>query len=242
MKFILGKKIGMTQTFSKEGRFIPVTLIEAGPCQVVQVKTKDKDGYQAVQVGFEKIDEKKVKKSQKNKPFRFLKEFSGNNLKDGDQIDVSVFNPGEIVKVIGFSKGKGFQGVVKRHGFAGFSATHGTKHGERAPGSIGSAFPERVFKGKKMAGRTGNQRIVAQGLEVVEIDQKNNLLAVKGAVPGRKGTFLEISVTKEIAAVEEEKKEKLVAQLEQEEKEAQKPGKKPKEEKPEEKPKEEVKE
>lgn len=181
MKFILGKKIGMSQIFDKDGQVIPVTLIEAGPCRVAQVKTKEKDGYQAVQIDFE----------------GHLKEFAGKDLKNGQQIDVSIFQEGEIVKIAGISKGKGFQGVVKRHGFSGFPASHGTKHGLRAPGSIGSSFPERVWKGRKMAGRTGAERVMVQGLKIVQVDKENSLLAVKGAVPGRKGALLEIVTTKE---------------------------------------------
>ncbi len=214
MKFILGKKLGMSQVFDDKGRMVPVTLIEAGPCQVVQVKTRKKDGYQAVQLGFEEIKDKKLKKSQKGhfkkagltKGFRYLREFPKNDLKLGDKIEVTVFQEGEVVKVAGFSKGKGFQGVVKRHGFAGFPATHGTKHGLRAPGSIGSAWPQRVLKGKKMAGRMGNERVTVQGLKIVQIDKENNLLALKGAVPGRKGTLLEIAAIKEIEAVKAEEK------------------------------------
>jgi len=228
MKFILGKKIGMTQIFDDNNNVLPATLIKAGPCFVVQVKNKEKDRYEAVQIGFEEIKDKKVKKPQKGhfkkhgleKNYYYLREFSNNKLKSGDKIDLSLFNNGEIVSVSGISKGKGFQGVVKRHGFKGSPASHGTKHTLRAPGSIGSAFPERVFKGKKMAGRMGGDRIVVKGLEIVGIDKENNLLALKGAVPGRKGTLLEIIVTKEIEAVKEEKQEKLIADLEKKETEA----------------------
>jgi len=223
MKFILGKKIGMTQVFNEKGQVVPVTLIEAGPCSVVQVRTKEKDGYSAVQIGFGEIKDKKIKKPQKGhfkkanleKGFRYLMEFPDNDLKIGDKIDVSIFQEGEIVKVTGISKGKGFQGVVKRHGFSGFPASHGTKHGLRAPGSIGSSFPERVWKGKKMAGRMGGERVAVQGLKIVQIDKENNLLAVKGAVPGKKGVLLEIIATKEIETVREEKQDKLVADLKQ---------------------------
>ena len=215
----------MSQLFDEKGQVVPVTLVEAGPCPVVQVKSKEKDGYQAVQLGFEEIKDKKVKKPQKGhfkkanleKGFRYLREFPNGDLKIGHKIDVSIFQEGEIVKVTGISKGKGFQGVVKRHGFSGFPASHGTKHGLRAPGSIGSSFPERVWKGKKMAGRMGNERVATSGLKVVQIDKENNLLAVKGAIPGKKGTLLEIVVTKEIEAVKEEKQEKLVADLKQKE-------------------------
>ena len=218
----------MTQIFDDNNNVLPATLIKAGPCFVVQVKNKEKDRYEAVQIGFEEIKDKKVKKPQKGhfkkhgleKNYYYLREFSNNKLKSGDKIDLSLFNNGEIVSVSGISKGKGFQGVVKRHGFKGSPASHGTKHTLRAPGSIGSAFPERVFKGKKMAGRMGGDRIVVKGLEIVGIDKENNLLALKGAVPGRKGTLLEIIVTKEIEAVKEEKQEKLIADLEKKETEA----------------------
>jgi len=213
----------MTQVFNEKGQVVPVTLIEAGPCSVVQVRTKEKDGYSAVQIGFGEIKDKKIKKPQKGhfkkanleKGFRYLMEFPDNDLKIGDKIDVSIFQEGEIVKVTGISKGKGFQGVVKRHGFSGFPASHGTKHGLRAPGSIGSSFPERVWKGKKMAGRMGGERVAVQGLKIVQIDKENNLLAVKGAVPGKKGVLLEIIATKEIETVREEKQDKLVADLKQ---------------------------
>ncbi len=248
MKFILGKKLGMSQLFDEKSQVVPVTLIEAGPCSVVQIKNKEKDGYSAVQIGFEETKDepakggaaygRKVKKPQKGhfkkagfkKGFRYLREFPNGHLKIGEQIDVSIFNQGEIVKVAGISKGKGFQGVVKRHGFSGFPASHGTKHGLRVPGSIGSSFPERVWKGKKMAGRMGSDRITTSGLKIVQIDKNNNLLVVKGAIPGKKGTLLEIVVTKEIEAVKEEKQEKLVADLEKKDMEAEKKkagGKKP---------------
>jgi len=167
----------MSQVF-KDDKVIPVTLIEAGHCKVVQVKTKKKEGYEAVQVGFGKA----------SREFRVEKL----KFKVGDEINISSFKVGDRVIVSGLSKGKGFQGVVKRWGFKGSPASHGTKHTLRAPGSIGSAFPQKVFKGQKMPGRMGGARITVSGLEVVKIDAENNLLAVKGAVPGRKGTLLEI--------------------------------------------------
>jgi len=211
MKFILGKKIGMSQVFDEKGKVIPVTVIEAGPCMVTEIKNLERDGYEAVQVGYgykkrltkpikghlKKIKSQNPKFKNKDLNFRYFREFRNDNLniKDynlGDEIDVSVFEVGNKVKVSGISKGKGFQGVVKRYGFKGAPASHGTKHNLRAPGSIGSAFPEHVFKGKKMAGRMGNKRVTVKGLEVVSVDKEKNLLAVKGAVPGRRGTLLEI--------------------------------------------------
>lgn len=195
MKFILGIKLGMTQIFDKEGNVIPVTLIEAGPCQVTQIKTKEgPDGYDAIQIGFKELKPEKVKKSQKGKPFKYLREFRGNpnEYRVGDKINVSCFKEGELVKVSGISKGKGFAGVVKRWGFSGRPTSHGTKHEVRAPGAIGSATPPRVLKGKKMAGRKGSQRVTIKNLEIVKVDPEKNLLAIKGAVPGKRGTLLEI--------------------------------------------------
>ena len=191
MKFILGLKLGMAQLFDEKGNVIPVTVIEAGPCRLTQLKTKEKDGYAAFQLGF--IPKKKrVKKTEKGKEFRYLKEFKNGDFKSGDKINVSIFQEGEKVKISGISKGKGFAGVVKRWGFAGRSTTHGTKHEIRTPGSVGASFPERVIKGKKMPGRMGNARITVKNLEVIKVDPENNLLLVKGAVPGRKGTLLEV--------------------------------------------------
>ncbi len=211
-KFILGKKIEMSQIFDEKRNVVPVTLIEAGPCYILQIKTKDsrkarsssssrrdepqgkKDGYEAIQIGFEKLKPSRVKKTQKQKAFRYLKEFRGDitKYKVGDEIKVDVFEEGDTVKVSGTSKGKGFQGVVKKWGFHGRPATHGTKHEERTPGSIGSAFPQRVLKGKKMAGRMGADRKTVKNLKIIKIDKENNILAVKGAVPGNRGTLLEI--------------------------------------------------
>ena len=202
MKFILGLKFGMSQIFDEKGNRIPVTLIEVGPCEVTQIKTEEKDGYQAIQVGFKKIEKpKKIKKPQVQKPYRYLREFR--IVKEDESsfppfavaqvIDASIFKAGDIVKVSGFSKGKGFAGAVKRWGFKGrLSVTHGTKHELRTLGSVGSSIPERVTKGKKMAGRMGYARVTVKNLKVVKVDKENNILAVKGAVPGRKGTLLEI--------------------------------------------------
>lgn len=194
MKFILGQKIEMSQIFTEDGKVVPVTLIEAGPCQVLQIKTKEKDSYEAVQIGFKKIEKKKkIKKTAKGKEFKYLREFpNGQEYKVGDKIDISVFDEGDKVKISGISKGKGFQGGVKRWGFSGRGASHGVKHEARTLGSVGSAFPQRVIKGRKMPGRMGFERITVKNLKVVKVDKENNILAVKGAVPGRRGTLLEI--------------------------------------------------
>ena len=208
MKFIIAKKLEMSQVFDEKGRVIPVTLVEAGPCYVTQIKTKEPrsiplkaglrggDGYEAIQIGFEKLKDKKVKKPQKNKPYRYLREFRRDidisKYKIGDKIDVSIFQTGDKVKISGISKGKGFAGVVKRWGFKGQSATHGTKHEERSGGSIGGRYPQRVIKGRKMAGRMGSERVTIKNLKIAKVDLENNLLAIKGAVPGRRGTLLEI--------------------------------------------------
>jgi len=197
MKFILGQKIGMSQIFNEKGNVMPVTLIEAGPCIVTQVKTKEKDVYTAIQIGFKKLKEKKIKKPQKQKPFKYLREFRGNidisKYKVGDNIDVAIFKERDKVSVSGTSKGKGFAGVVKRWGFHGRPRTRGTKHEERGPGSVGAATPSRVIKGIKMAGRMGGERVTVKNLKVIKVDKENNIIAVKGAIPGRKGILLEIS-------------------------------------------------
>lgn len=186
----------MTQIFNERGELTPVTLVEAGPCKVLQLKTNEKDGYKAIQIGFEEIvKENKKKKTAKDKNFKFIKEFSISEEKEinlGDTINVSIFEKGDKIKVMGISKGKGFQGGVKRHGFSGANASHGVKHNQRKIGSIGSAFPQRVFKGKKMPGRMGSDRINIKGLKIVKIDSEKNIMAIKGALPGRKGTLLEI--------------------------------------------------
>jgi large subunit ribosomal protein L3 len=194
MKFILGLKLGMAQVFDEKGNQVPVTLIEAGPCIVTQLKVKDKDKYEAVQIGF-LPKKKKIKKTDKGKEFRYLREQRAENkeqLKIGDKLDISIFQEGDKVKISGISKGKGFQGVVKRWGFSGRGASHGVKHEARTPGSVGTSFPERVVKGRKMAGRMGTERTTVKNLKIVKIDKENNLIAVRGAVPGRKGTLLEI--------------------------------------------------
>lgn len=185
----------MSQIFDEKGNVISVTLIEAGPCQVTQIKTKEKDDYEAVQIGFQKIVKKnKIKKPLAKKPFRWLREFKDKieEYKVGQKIDTSIFKEGDLVKISGISKGKGFAGAVKRWGFSGRGASHGVKHEARTLGSVGTSFPERVIKGKKMPGRMGFERVTVKNLKIVKVNKENNLLAVKGAVPGRKGTLLEV--------------------------------------------------
>ena len=186
----------MTQVY-KEDNIVPVTLIESGPNFVSQIKTKEKDGYAAIQIGFGET--KKTNKSKtghlKNLPkLRWLREFrvEDSKLSIDDQIDVSTFAPGDKVNIIAVSKGKGFAGVVKRHGFHGGPKSHGQKDRHRAPGSIGASWPQHVIKGMKMAGRMGGDKITVKNLEVIEVDKENNLIAVKGAVPGRRGTLVMI--------------------------------------------------
>jgi large subunit ribosomal protein L3 len=191
MKAILGKKIGMTQIFAEE-KVVPVTLIQAGPCKVTKVRTTDKDGYTAVQIGYKQTKEGKVGKSAKLTPFASIVEFKNEEAELGNEFDVSVFEEGDNVQVSGISKGKGFQGGVKRHGMHGRNATHGVKHEERTIGSIGSAYPQRVIKGRKMPGRMGADRVTVKNLKIAKVDKEHNMLAIKGAVPGRRGTLLEI--------------------------------------------------
>jgi len=188
----------MSQLFGEKGEVIPITLIEAGPCQILQIKTKEKDGYNAVQIGFKKIEKKKkIKRSMKGKEFRFIREFRNSSqplpqFHLGQVIDISIFKEGEKVEISGTSKGKGFQGGVKRWGFSGRNATHGVKHEHRTLGSTGMSFPERVTKGRKMPGRMGQDRVTVKNLKIIKVDKDNNLLAIKGAIPGGKGTLLEI--------------------------------------------------
>ena len=199
-KFILGRKIGMSRIFLDNGESIGVTVIEVGPCVVTQVRNIEKDGYIAAQIGFE--EKKKLNKPQSGHLkelglFGALKEFRVRNaeildLKVGDKIDASIFQIGEKVAVSGINKGRGFQGVVKRHQFRGGSRTHGQKHSEREAGSIGSVWPQRVVKGKRMAGRMGGERVTWRGIKIMKVDAENNIIALKGAVPGRKGTLLEV--------------------------------------------------
>ena len=195
MKFIIGKKIEMSQIFDEKGNIVPVTLIAAGPCVVLQKKTKENEQYDALQIGFEKIEKiSKIKKSSKTKPYKHIKEVRNGDesLKVGDEINVSIFAEGDIINVSGISKGKGYQGGVKKHGFHGRNRTHGAKHEARQLGSVGRRFPQRVTKGRKMPGRMGTDRITVKNLRVQKIDVENNIIAVKGAVPGHRGTLLEI--------------------------------------------------
>lgn len=189
----------MSQIFDKEGILIPTTLVEAGPCVVTQIKTKEKDGYEAVQLGFESLKEKKITKTKRKKPYRYLKEFKTPEIKNfqvGQVIDISIFKEGDLVEISGLTKGKGFAGGVKRWGFAGRPASHGTKHEEREIGSIGASTPRRVIKGKKMPGRAGGKRVTIKNLEIVKIDPEKNLLYIKGAIPGSRGSLIEIKSKK----------------------------------------------
>lgn len=194
-KAILGTKVGMTQIFDEVGKAIPVTVIEAAPNQVIQRKTPENDGYSAIQVGFANIKERKVNKPLTGhfkranvKPLRYTKEFridESSNYEIGAQIKVDIFEAGDIVDVVGTSKGKGFAGGVKRHNFARGSMGHGSKY-HRRPGSLGAKGPARVFKGRKMPGRMGGERVTVQGLTVVRVYPDRNLILIKGAVPGPK--------------------------------------------------------
>ena len=184
----------MTQIFDNEGKVHPATVLKAEPTSVTQVKGKEKDGYEAVQVGYGERKEKNVNNAQKSKGnFEGFKEFEGaGEFKVGDKIDISSFREGDKIEIAATSKGKGFQGVVKRHGFHGGRRSHGQKHSEREPGSIGATGPQRVFKGKKMGGRMGSDRVTLKKVEILQVDKDNNQLVVKGAVPGRRGTVVEI--------------------------------------------------
>jgi len=206
MPGLLGKKIGMTSLYSEEGDSFPVTILEVGPCKVFSKKTDDKDGYKSIQLGFGSKKEKKLNRGQKvffeklnEKPVRVLREFKNfdnyDELNVGDEINLDIFTEGEKVIVSGIGKGKGFQGVMKRHGFGGVGGTtHGQKDRLRAPGSIGqSSSPSRVFKGTRMAGRTGNQKTSIKNLRVVKLIPDENLVLVRGAVPGAINSFIEIN-------------------------------------------------
>lgn len=201
MKFIITKKVGMTQRFREDGAVVPVTLLKANPCTVTQVKTDEKDGYSAVQIGFGEAKEKHLAMAQQGhlkasgELRRNAMEFrvEGNHeFKVGDAIAVEQFGAGEFVHATATSKGKGFQGVVKRHGFHGSPATHGHKDQHRMPGSIGSGGVGRVFKGTRMGGRMGGDQVTVKNLEIVDVDAKQGIVAVKGAVPGARGATVVI--------------------------------------------------
>ncbi len=203
MPGLLGKKIGMTSVFSADGKNVPCTVIEVGPCVVTQVKTVETDGYDALQLGFLPRKEKHTTKPQMGHfkkagvdPKRYLAEFKGfdGQYNLGDTITVEMFADGEFVDIAGTSKGKGHQGVVKRHGFGGVGqATHGQHNRLRAPGSVGAcSYPAKVFKGTRMAGQMGNERVTVQNLQVIKIIPEHNLLMIKGSIPGCKGAIVEI--------------------------------------------------
>ena len=201
MPVLLGKKIGMTSVFSADGKNIPCTVIEVGPCVVTQVKTVEKDGYDALQLGFQEQKEKHTTKPELGHfkkagvtPKRHLAEFKGfeGEYKLGDTINVDFFNDDDFVDIVGTSKGKGFQGVVKRHGFGGVGqSTHGQHNRLRAPGSVGAcSYPAKVFKGMRMAGQTGNARVTVQNLKVVKVIPEHNVMMIKGSIPGCKGSIV----------------------------------------------------
>jgi large subunit ribosomal protein L3 len=203
---LLGKKVGMTQIFDERGEVVPVTVISAGPCVVTQIRTKERDGYEAVQLGYEEAkrlsqpERGHLKASQPEGAdevlLRHLREFQTPSIDDlqvGQRVTVGIFKPGDVIDVSGMSKGKGFQGVVKRHHFRGGPKTHGQSDRHRAPGSIGATTtPGRVFRGTRMAGRMGNERVTVQNLRVVQVDEERNLLVVRGSVPGATNGLLMI--------------------------------------------------
>ena len=205
MSGLLGKKIGMTSIYDASGKIVPCTVLEAGPCVVTQVKTVEKDGYNVIQLGYDEKKEKRTTKALKGHfakagttPKKLLREFTrfeeGHKKQYGEILDVTVFEEGEFVDVIGISKGKGFQGVVKRHGFGGVGdSTHGQHNRLRAPGSLGaSSYPSRVLKGMRMAGQTGNKQVKMINLQIMKIVKEKNLVLVKGSVPGPNGSYIKI--------------------------------------------------
>jgi len=203
MSGLLGKKIRMTQIFEDNGKVIPVTVLSVGPCYVTQIKTLEKDGYNAIQVGYSKIKEKHVTKPQAGhlkkaavnslKHLREFDQFSDREVRIGDELTVDIFSEGENVQISGTAKGRGFQGVMKRHKFSGANKTHGQSDRWRAPGSLGqSSYPSRVFKGLDMAGRMGNDRKTIPNTRIVKIDTERNLIFVKGPVPGATNSLVEI--------------------------------------------------
>src|SRR3989339_209517 len=223
MKFIIGKKLNMTQVFREDGTVVPVTRVQAGPCVITQVKTQEKEGTAAVQVGFgtqktfrlTKPLQGHLKGITKDEnaqlTVQYLHDFKNDNdLKRGDVFTVDTFSVGDKVQVTGVSKGKGFQGVVKRHGFHGGPASHGHKDNLRMPGSIGAGGPQHVFKGMRMGGRMGGDQVTVKNLEVIQVFPEENILAIKGAVPGAKGSLLLISTPEGDIKVEVEKSKKEV--------------------------------
>jgi len=219
MKGILGKKVGMTQIFDDRGEVVPVTVIEAGPCYVAQIKTVERDGYSAVQLGFDEVKTKRLTRPQvrhlqkSNLPaLRHLREIQvepddAPGFEEGEKLTVDIFEAGEYVDVTGTSKGRGFAGVVKRHGFSGGPKTHGQSDRHRAPGSIGACTtPGRVFKGKRMPGRMGGDRVTVQNLEVVLVDPERNLLALRGAVPGAKNGLVVIQQARKTRVLKKARK------------------------------------
>ena len=207
-KGLIGRKVGMTQVFDDDGVALPVTLIEAGPCYVTQVKSVEKEGYSSIQLGYEEVKPKKLTRGQlghlkRNNlpPLKVLREFitKSPDVSEGDTIKVDIFENGERVDVVGTSKGRGFAGVVKRYGFAGGPKTHGQSDRWRAPGSLGSGTtPGRVFKGKRGPGRMGNERVTSSNVRVVLVDSERNLLAVDGSVPGPKGGMVIIKPARKL--------------------------------------------
>ncbi|MBZ2175234.1 50S ribosomal protein L3 [Schnuerera sp. xch1] len=202
MKNILGRKVGMTQIFDEDGIFIPVTVIEAGPLKVIQKKTEEKDGYNAIQVGFGEVKEDRVNKPMKGhfdkaevEYKKYTKEFKIDNIDDfeiGQEIKVDIFEEGDKIDVVGTSKGKGTQGTIKRHNYGRGPETHGSKYHRGGGARSAAAYPGRVFKGRKGPGRMGNERVTVQNLEVVRVDADRNLLLIKGAIPGPKGGLITI--------------------------------------------------
>ncbi len=201
---LIGKKVGMTQVFDEDGKVIPVTVLQVGPCKVIQRKFSDKEGYNSIQLGYEPLSDKKANKAtlghfkkHNSSPYKYLKEFRLKvyvDIEEGEEFDVSMFVPNELVKITGISKGKGFAGVMKRHNFGGFERTHGVHESFRGGGSIGqSATPSRVMKGKRMPGHMGTDRMTIINMRVVKVDKDNNLLMVKGAVPGHRNSLVMLS-------------------------------------------------
>lgn len=202
---ILGRKIGMTQLFDENGNLVPVTVVQAGPCVVVQKRTLERDGYEAVQLGYGSIKERKVTRPMKGhfqkagvEPRRLLREFplkAGAQLEEGQVIDVGMFSEGQYVDVSGTSRGKGFAGSIKRHGFARGPMSHGSKYHRGTGGLSGSTYPGRVFKGRRMPGRMGGRRVTVRGLPVLKVDAERHLLVLRGSVPGARGSIVEIRPT-----------------------------------------------